>query len=382
MSLRPSLDPDALIASAIEAAGSKDFGPDRGWRERLAVLTNALEREARLTPLGRTIAHGQLLAALTGRLRARALWRERPEIARIPLPRPIVVLGQMRSGTTRMQRLLACDRRFTFTRFFESWCPVPSRGWFDDRRLRAGAALATARWLNPRFAAIHPTSTGAPDEEFGLHNLSIYGATFEAQWRVPSFAAHCEATDPAPVYAELRKLLQTLAWLRGEREPHSWVLKLPQFMADLPALLAVFPDARLVCLSRDPAAVVASSCSLVRNQMEMQSDCVDPIWIGREWLRKTMLRERRAGEARRRADVAQVEVDYRAIDADWRGEMRRVYAGLGETLTAQVEARMARFLARSRQRAGGHRYGLEEFGLSDGEVRRAFEEAGPSSKLR
>src|SRR5690606_7843070 len=121
---------------------------------------------------------------------------------------------------------------------------------------------------------------------FGLLSFSFYGAQIEAQWRVPTFARFWEMQDKTWVYREFRQLLQTIAWQRGETT-RPWVLKAPQFMEDLESLLEVFPDARLICLRRDLGEVASSSASLVWNQMKLQSDTVDPRWIGAEWLHKT-----------------------------------------------------------------------------------------------
>jgi hypothetical protein len=371
---RPVLEPEHLIAAARTRTGLEDLGSDTGWRDRLRDLTDALHAEAALTPLGTVIAYGQLAAALADRARMHALWRRHPQILEQPISRPIVVLGQMRSGSTRMQRLLACDPRLTHTRFFESWNPVPlgSNRWVDDRRIRAVVGLRCAQWLNPEFRIIHPTALEAADEEIGLHNVSIFGAAFEAQWRIPSFAAAGEAMDTRPVYAEFRRLLQTVAWLRKERGDRPWVLKLPQFTQDLGSLLAAFPDARLVCLDRQAAAVVGSSASLVHSQMVVQSDAVDPHWIGAEWVRKVALRERRMHAARAAADVPQVDVGFDAIGDDWEREMQRVYRMLGLPLTDAVRARMQRYLDQRRhRRLARHRYTLGAFGLCEAEVERA-----------
>ncbi|HEY0324426.1 MAG TPA: sulfotransferase, partial [Allosphingosinicella sp.] len=298
---RPVLESEALIAAARSRTGLQVPGEERGWRDRLDILTRDLHGEAELTPLGMVIAYGQLVAALANRARMHALWQRHPQILDLPIRAPVIVLGQMRSGSTRMQRLLACDPRLAHTRFFESWNPVPAGTRLprlDDRRLRGWIALRAARWLNPRFDAIHPTGTAEPDEEIGFHNIAIFGSAYEAQWRVPSFAAACEAMDTRPVYAEFRRLLQTVAWLRGDPGGRPWILKLPQMTQDLASVLATFPDARLVCLDRPAPALVASSASLVLNQMQVQSNALDPHWIGREWLRKVALRRRRTDAAR------------------------------------------------------------------------------------
>ena len=52
-------------------------------------------------------------------------------------------------------------------------------------------------------------------------------------------------------------------------------MKAPQFIEDPELLLGAFPDARLIWLERGSADVVASSASLVWNQMLVQSDAAD-----------------------------------------------------------------------------------------------------------
>lgn len=365
----PDLSPDALAREGLARAGGGELGDPGVWRANLDALCAALKGEAELTPLGRTMACGQIVAALRDRARAHALWHAYPEIADIPIERPVLVLGQMRSGTTRVQRLLACDPRLGWTRHYESWCPVG-----PARRLRAAGTLLAMRAINPEFAHIHPTGANEPDEEIGLFSLSLYGSTFEAQWRAPSFARWCEGRDVRPVYAEFKRLLQTVAWLRGERKPRPWVIKVPQLTQDLGAVLDLFPDARVVRVERDPAAVVASAASLARNQMRVQSDAVDDAWIGREWLRKVRLRRDRVEAAMTaRPGTPVVTVGFDDMGRDWLGEMRRVYAMLGMELTREVEARMRAYLRRSATHGlERHRYTVEEFGLSAVEVRTAL----------
>lgn len=359
---------------ARRVAGLQDFGLQDGWRDRLDRLCTALHDEASLNSLGTTIAYGQIIAALTARLRAAATWRRNPGIHDIAIPAPIIVVGQMRSGSTRMQRLLACDDRFVFTRFFESWNPLPRwpRLPLDDRKVRGWFALRVAHGLNPKFGVIHPVRAQQADEEIGLHNIALYGAAFEAQWRIPGFARHGESTDCRPVYAEFKRHLQTIRWLRKERSDRPWILKLPQFSQDLDAVLHTFPGARVVVLHRDPVQVVGSCASLVHNQMTVQSDDVDRSWIGQEWLRKVALRERRIVQARQRHQVPSVDVAFSDMHADWRREMRRVYDMLGCPLTDAVERSMGRFMQkRGHRKLNGHRYDIADYSLTEEQIRRS-----------
>ncbi len=361
---RPSLDP-ADLANAAGGAGS-DFGPSSIWWPNLELLTASLEDEARLNPLGRVIAHGQIVSALKSRVRAYALWRQHPEILTRALPRPVIILGQMRSGTTRLQRMFASDPGFAVTRFYEGFNPVPlrKRRWSDDRIGRSAVGLALARALNPKFGAIHPTGVFAADEEIGLQSFSIFGSAFEAQWRIPTFARTLEQADTRPFYCEFAALVRMLAWLRGDAEDRPVVLKLPQFGQDIDALLAAFPDARIIRLEREPEATIASSASLVENQMRIQSDHVDPRWIGREWTRKTALRRARMDAALARPEIDALAVPYDAMGSDWRSVMRLIYAFIGRPLTPETEQRMAITVARDRHGSfHQHRYDPERYGL-------------------
>jgi hypothetical protein len=376
---RPPLDANAFIAAV---AGAAELPDPSGWRRRLAILCGELEQHAQLTALGRTLAYGQLTAALRDRVRLERLWARHPTVLDQPLAAPIVIVGQMRSGSTRLQRLLACDPRLAATHFYESWNPVPrggDRGGFDDRAWRARIGLALSRALNPAFGSIHPTSARAADEQIGWHGISIFGAAFETQWRVPNFTAAVEAADTVPVYREFRRLLQTVTWLRGDDGTRRCVLKVPQFAQDLDAILTVFPDATLLRLDRDPADVVASSASLVRNQMQVQSEAVCPAWVGRETLRKVALRERRTGQTLQHADVPVHRIEYAAIGADWEGEMARLYRFLRLPFTPRTRKAMAAMIARSkRHRLERHRYALADYGLTAADVRSAVAEPEPT----
>lgn len=366
---RPVMDPDALEAAALCGADPAGLGPDTGWRTPYRRLVEALRDEAGLNPLGLAMAHGQIVQILRARMRAAMLWARHPEILAAPLAPPIVILGPMRSGTTRLQRLLACDARLAHTRAYESFHPIPYRGrGFDSRPLRTRLAIAAVERFNPDLAAIHPTRPRDPEEEFGLLSFSFGPPQFEAQWRVPAFTSWWEGADKAFLYKEMRQLLQTISWRRRAAPGRPWILKAPQFMEDLPALLDAFPGARLLCLHRPLDKVVASSASLVWHQMRIQSDHADPAWIGREWLRKTRRRLALAGEARRaRPDAPQLDLDYDAMELDWRREVGRIYDFLGLGMPPALDARMAAWL-RGAKRHRGHRYSLAQFGLTPDEV--------------
>ena len=377
-----------LDAQARRQTGLSEFGDDSFARSQLRVLLPALLEEARLHPFGQLIAHGSLLKVLKERLWARELFTRHPEILERSLAPPVVVIGQMRSGTTRVQRLLACDPRFATLRLFEAMCPVPWPSSFRRRTLsRPDPRIAYTRngmrflnWINPAINAVHPTGAMMIDEELGLLEHSFAGAQIEAQRRVPSFARWCESHDQTPAYRELKTLLQLTGWFRGDAPERPWLLKTPQHMQDLPALLTVFPDARLIFTHRDLHAVVPSGASLAWQQMVVQSDHVDPHWIGDEWLHKAAHRASVVAAVRPTLARERVlDIDYTAMDADWRSEIRRVYAFLGWELPPAVLEAMQAYAA-VRPSGQAHRYDAADFGLTPEQIDAAF--ASPAAATR
>ena len=364
----PVLQKEALLADARAATGLDDFGEP--WFERpLDALLESLNGEARLNPAGEWTAKAQIHKMLCDRLRAEQWFAMYPEILARPLVRPVIVLGPMRSGTTRVHRLLAADHRFTHLRSFETISPVPRPGFVhgapDFRVTLAARIMKVARAANPRTLSIHPTGPLEAEEELGLLVNSFWGMKHEAQWWVPAYGRWCEREDARPAYEQMARLLKLVGWSQQASSLRPWVLKTPQHMLDLPALLATFPDARLIFTHRDPVAVVGSAASLAWNQLVIYSDHADPAAVGEEWLRKTKIMVERMIAAR--ADLApsrMIDVHYEDMESDWRGTMARIYRFLdldpAPALPA-MEAYLAREAATKRK---PHRYSLAEFSLT------------------
>lgn len=376
LSKRPRLEKDYLLEDVSQTYGLRDFGD--GWFEgALEVLLASVRGEAQLNAVGKFSALKTLHHLLRDRLFAQMWFSKHPEILARPIRNPVIIVGPMRSGTTRLHRLLAADRRFAHLRSFETISPVP-RPDFDDvmsgeaedfRPRLAGRIMKVARLANPRTLSIHPTGPYEPEEELGLIAASMYGMKFEAQWHLPTYARWCEGESAVPAYRHMANLLRLVGWSQQESSLRPWILKTPQHMLDLPALLEVFPDARLIFTHRDPKQIVGSAASLAWNQTIIYSDHADAAVIGQEWLRKTELMVTRMRDARGAIpDHRKIDVQFDAMDRDWRATMQRVYDFLGldmEPALSGMEAFVTRSAALKRH---PHQYSLAQFGLSEGEV--------------
>jgi hypothetical protein len=236
----PVLDKDTLLQRARDLAGLDNFG-DPWFHRPLDVLVDAIAAEARLNEAGQWTAMKQIGKILVDRLWAEQWFERHPEILARPLPHPVIVVGAMRSGTTRMHRLLSADHRFTHLRSFETISPVPRPGFVHgaaDFRVTLAARIARlARLSNPRTLTIHPTGPMEAEEELGLLVNSFWSTKHDAMWWVPSYGRWSEAQDPTPAYEQMARLLKLVGWSQQASSLRPWVLKTPQHMFDLPVLL-------------------------------------------------------------------------------------------------------------------------------------------------
>tara|TARA_Y100000815_G_scaffold44892_1_gene37009 strand:+ start:1506 stop:2831 length:1326 start_codon:yes stop_codon:yes gene_type:complete len=374
------LEKDALMSAAVEETGLSDFG-DPWFEAPFATLLDSIREEAHLNRAGEFAARLQFNKVLCDRLTAIEWFKQHPEILERSIKRPVVIVGPMRSGTTRLHRLLASDHRFSHMRSFETISPVPRPGFEevmagrkrDFRPTLAKRIMRVARLANPRTLSIHPTGPFEPEEELGLLVNSMYGMKHEAQWRVPTYGRWCERIDATPAYRHMADLLRLIGWSQQVSEIRPWILKTPQHMLDLPALLEVFPDARIIFTHRDPKKIVGSAASLAWNQTAIYSDDVTPYEVGREWQRKSVLQVERMLAARSLVPAERrIDVGYDAMDRDWRGTMERIYAFLDLDMGPAVPA-MERYLDRARGlKRQPHTYSLDQFGISEDEVHERF----------
>jgi len=364
----------SLLEAARKNTGLDDFG-DESFRRRLRILLEAVEKEARLHPLGRYMARENIIRMLSNRLRIEEALRRRPGIIEQEMEDPVFIVGLQRTGTTMLQRLLATDPAFHLLYSWEAVNPAPwptnGKGGEDPRIRGAETAGRALKYLAPDFFAVHPVEPREPEEDVLLFDYDFWSTVPEATQRVPGFSAWLEKQDFTEAYRYYRNILK---FLYRQRPSGRWLLKTPHHMEHLDALLEVFPNARIIQTHRDPARVLASFCSMVAHAYGIFSDRVDPLEIGRHWSAKAERMVRLSMKVRDRAGGKHfIDVAYGDLVADPIGQMRRVYDFLGWRLTLDREERMRAWIRENPQhKHGRHNYRLEHFGLKREEVERKF----------
>ena len=375
-----ALDEASILAEARDKAGLDDFGSD-DFRPHLRALLHSLDTEAELHDIGRMIQHSRVVDSLVARLRTVGYFRRHPEILEEEISAPLVIVGLARTGTTRLHRLLSCDPAARTAAWWEVRSPAPSP---DSDPTREDPRIAEAREAvrmilasSPVMAAIHPWDPVGADEEILLLEHAFLSHVPESSGHVPSYRAYVDLQDLTPAYEYLKSQLQFLQWQKKKRGEagERWVLKAPFHLGYIDVLFAVFPGARVIQTHRDPIETVASAASMYAALWELAADEVDRHEVGRQVEARYAWALERCLRSREKWPEAFLDVGYRDVGRDPIGEIQRIYAFLGERLSASAETAMRRWLAQNaREDRPPHEYTLADFGLAREQIERDFAE--------
>ena len=401
-------DGERVLRAATKRTRLSDFGP-RDFETRLELLLEDYRDDTTLSALGKQTVYGDLVRYASNRLLLLDTWGRHPEIDDEEILAPIIVAGLPRSGTTHLVNLLAADSRFRSLPLWESQEPVPNpregqpgavrRALFrgldrampaglrrdlgvdtldaDPRYLRSLGKWAGMRRAVPFVAAMHPMNPDHVHEELELMAPDFASYTFEWTAHVPRFRDHYYATDQTPHYAFMLRALKLLQWQDRQRgiAPKRWVLKCPQHLEQLPALMATFPDATVLFTHRDPVAVVQSSATMLAYSHRMGRTHTDPPAVCAYWAERIERLLRVGVEDRPRvAAERSYDVLFHDFMADTERTLDAIYAVAGEPRTRRSREEQRAFLdAHPRGKNGRVRYDLEgQFGVTKEALRARY----------
>ena len=189
--------------------------------------------------------------------------------------------------------------------------------------------------------------------------------------RVPSYMNWLLQLDDAawePAYRDYRRQLLAIQHQRGGTR---WVLKSPVHLFSLGPLLRVLPEARILFTQRDPCQVVPSTCSLFALLRGLHSDDLDPTALGREILSDFARAYAKARGVLSRYPDKLMIVEYRDLVGDKTRTVQALYRHFGVPYEGSASSSVANWVAKDRHKSI-HRYGLEQFGLTESEVADRF----------
>ena len=374
----PSREPmkaDQLISLARRRTGLTEFGEVQFF-EPLQIFLRACFEEADLSFVGRIATRWDVVRFLSNLLRLRDEEVRAPQILDQPITKPIFVSGLPRSGTTFLHSLLAEDSANLVPRVWQLIYPYPPRNNRfvpDLRQRRVARQLRLFRLLAPNFGRMHPIDASSPQECSEITAHMFASLRFDSTYRIPSYRDWLDKTGHLEAYRFHKRFLQHLQYQSGG--VGRWVLKCPDHVFALDAIRAVYPDARLVFVHRDPLAVLLSVARLTETLRQPFTRSIDKLEIGRQdsdrWLAATELMISAAQEQRAAQEI--FHVHYMDLVHDPVGTVTALYQHFGQPLDPSTADRIDRLIeAKPNGGYGAHRSRLEEYGLDAALERERF----------
>jgi hypothetical protein len=373
------LDPASLLETAQRNTGLSNFGAD-DWREPFEVFVKSLEEDAALNLMGRIMTRSELLMWLELRLRVEEEYRLHPEIADEQIEKPLLIVGQGRSGTSALQNLLAADPHngtlLTWEAFYPSPPPEPSTYATDPRIAKADGMIRQWYRVTPEMEAMHEFGGDIPTEGIHLQVSSFQMPTWmNLMGQVPSYNAYIYGKGSfLPAIEWEKRVLRVLQW----KKPRRWVIKSP-VLFNLPDVVKAYPDACLVWTHRDPLKSLASAVNMVGTLFWQRSD--EPFSSGAlatsvdekvvasefnqavEWMEQGIIPSERL-----------LNVQYHEFVDDPMAVARRIYAKFDIPLTPEGEAAMIRHTVdNAREKRPQHSYTDKNASEWAQRVRQAFD---------
>ena len=267
------LDPVSMLDAAKRSTGLSDFG-DEDWREPFEVLCKSFDEDANLNLFGRIKIRHEILLLLKNRLQIEAAYAQHPEIEEQEIVRPLMIIGQGRSGTSFLHNLLSASPEngniMTWEAMFS--CPPPEVATYHgDPRIEKAHRIAE-QWNRtvPELVSMHEYSGYIPQEDTPVlaHSFRNVG-WFMVLGEVLQYYAYMATADLEPAYRYHKRILKLLQWKNPRKQ---WILKNSANLEELTAMLKVYPDVCIVWPHRDPSKSVASTVSLIGSMLWGQTD--------------------------------------------------------------------------------------------------------------
>lgn len=297
---------------------------------------------------------------------------------------PVFIVGNFRSGTTLLFRLLALDReRFTTMKMWEILFAPSIVG------RKVVRALTTAdRWLGRILArhvvemeeqwhqgnVMHKTSLREPEEDdyLLLHNWSaltfgLSSSLLEEARPYAYFDSALPHTDRDRIMAFYHRCVQRHLYADrcDGRGPRQYLAKNPALTPKLDSVLERFPDARIICLVRNPLEAIPSFLNMMNyswrvlgapeQSPELREFILD---MAHHWYTYPLDRLERAPEGN------YIFIRYDDLVADPQATVANIYNRFGFDLSTAYNRVLQSQAQKARRYRSRHQYTLEQTGLT------------------
>jgi hypothetical protein len=293
--------------------------------------------------------------------------------------RPIVLVGNPRTGTTFLQRFLADEGFGAGMELFLMLYPSLVLQRLLKPILPLLEKLSPAKYHSTEAHETSLTSVETDDVAVLFRYLDgffLYGffLSFDDEDLLPAVDPKIRDTSERD-FAWLETLWRRSLVLHGTERN---IAKLFSVSPRLPLFLQRFPEAQILYMVRDPLSVIPSSMSLVIGVLDRafgfwsKPDHVRKRWLDRMYGAWIMLLRRFHDDWTNGAiDKSRVFiVRYDRMMLDFEGMMEEMCGFLGHPMTAELRETVRKRADKQRKYESEHRYDLAKFGLSEEQIRK------------
>lgn len=346
------------------------LAPGHGWRRVLATLG---------------VAVGHLTLVTINRMgRTWDNWRH-PGYRDVALRAPVFIIAPPRSGTTMFHRLLCEDPRFAHINLAHTLFPsvVLARllGWLERSemwlpRLFRRVLTSVEDSMLSGWDDIHFTRFFEAEEDEGLYFLTMISPGLYLFVPEVDTISRVDTLDDWDQHTRRRVMsfytssLKRLMFVLGSNRV--FLGKSVFLPGRIESLMERFPDARFVHLVRSPYETIPSFISMFIRPWRWHSPKIAENDARSRALMNVVIEQYRRMVAAREAlgEERLITLRYEDVVRDPRAAVTSVYDWLGWLPDSGMDARLRRH--ENKGYRSRHRYTLEQFGLSEREVRDAM----------
>jgi hypothetical protein len=304
-----------------------------------------------------------------------------PGIRKKNISKPIVIVGNPRSGTTFMQRFLVKNGFGTGMRIWKMLYPSLSLQTLIKPFLPIMEKFSPARHHS---SVIHETSlTGIETDDPALlfryfDGFFIYG--FFLAWAEEDLKYMFDPKNRDTSERDFSYLKKI--WIRNlvSEKQNRMIPKIFSLSVRIPQFLKEFPDAKILYLIRDPLSTVPSGLSLVTGVLdnrfgfwnlseEKRKRYIDRLYNGLLELSIVFHDDYLSGNiAKENIKIVQ----YDRIMSDFRNLMDEILEFVGDSPPEDLIKIINETADKQRAYKSGHKYDLAKFGLSEDKIRKDY----------
>uniref|UniRef100_A0A7C2NYN8 Sulfotransferase n=1 Tax=Schlesneria paludicola TaxID=360056 RepID=A0A7C2NYN8_9PLAN len=310
-----------------------------------------------------------------------------PGWRRTEVKAPVFIIGNPRSGTTHLHRLMALDEeRFTTFPAHELFFPAVTQQWllrlFDRMDPYLGSPFRRLRERIERrvFAprdAMHRLRFNEPEEDDNVVVHKFASPVLLAMFGKSTALVSRFRFDEAPssfrrdVTEFYRACLQRHLYWAGRGR--TLLSKNPTFPLKVRTIKEAFPDCRFVYILRNPAVAIASIHSMFVTGRARWGAATPPPEQVRRMYDNLCYMYRHAFEELERMPQSDVcIVEYEKLVADPRAVVHEIYDRLQLPRSEAFERRLDEATAAAKRYTSRHLYSLEPVGVTADDVRAAL----------